>query len=339
MVYVAIYLGLLIFVIGCVRRVIEYASMPRHLRWELYPVPHEEPSRVAHGGSYFETSEWWLKPRHFHMAGELRVMFAEIMFLRGLWEHNRRLWLPSFLFHFGLYLLIGTVVLITCGAAIPLFMPSVGSSSLWVALADLYTVTGYAGAALSTVGAVALLWRRAADAELKNYMKPSDFFNLIFFIVAFGAMVAGYALRPPASAGAGELVSGAIRFNKDISLGRLFSAGLLLASALVAYIPFTHMAHFIAKYFTYHCAMASRSIACLARCWMRRSSVFSNWASNWGAIASWDEISWWTSCAANIRRSSSALARKRASSSKRSNLSYVMAAGSAPTRVLAAILK
>lgn len=252
MVYVAIYLGLLIFVIGCVRRVIEYASMPRHLRWELYPVPHEDPSRVAHGGSYFETSEWWLKPRHFHMAGELRVMFAEIMFLRGLWEHNRRLWLPSFLFHFGLYLLIGTVVLITCGAAIPLFVPSVGSSSLWVALADLYTVTGYAGAALSTVGAVVLLWRRAADAELKNYTKPGDFFNLIFFIVAFGAIVAGYALRPPASAGAGELVSGAIRFNKDISLGRLFSAGLVLASALVAYIPFTHMAHFIVKYFTYH---------------------------------------------------------------------------------------
>ena len=32
----------------------------------------------------------------------------------------------------------------------------------------------------------------------------------------------------------------------------VFGVGLLLAAALVAYIPLTHMSHFIAKYFTYH---------------------------------------------------------------------------------------
>ena len=32
----------------------------------------------------------------------------------------------------------------------------------------------------------------------------------------------------------------------------LFGVGVALSSVLAAYIPFTHMSHFIAKYFTYH---------------------------------------------------------------------------------------
>jgi hypothetical protein len=32
----------------------------------------------------------------------------------------------------------------------------------------------------------------------------------------------------------------------------LLASGLLLGSVLLAYIPLTHMSHFIAKYFTYH---------------------------------------------------------------------------------------
>ena len=48
-VYIAIYAGLLIFLIGCVRRVWQYASTPVHLRWELYPRGKEE----AHDYRYF----------------------------------------------------------------------------------------------------------------------------------------------------------------------------------------------------------------------------------------------------------------------------------------------
>ena len=126
-VYIAIYAGLLIFVIGCVRRIWQYASTPVHLRWELYPVPHEAPERVKHGGSYFETGDWWTKPQHSNHIGELRVMIPEILFMKGLWEFNRRLWLPSFLFHFGLYLLIGAIVLVGLGAGFPLLAPSLAS--------------------------------------------------------------------------------------------------------------------------------------------------------------------------------------------------------------------
>jgi nitrate reductase gamma subunit len=226
--------------------------MPVHLRWELYPVPHEEPDRVKHGGSYFETGDWWTKPRHSNPVGELRVMVPEILFLKGLWEFNRRLWGPSFLFHFGLYLLIGTIVLVGFVAGVPLLAPALATTGFWLFLVHLYHFTAYVGASIAVLGALLLMLRRATDTDLKNYTKPADFFNLIFFISAFILVATGYVARSPESAGVGEVARGLLRFDLSVPVSGVFGLGLVVSSALVAYIPFTHMAHFIAKYFTYH---------------------------------------------------------------------------------------
>jgi nitrate reductase gamma subunit len=48
------YLAAVVFVVACLVRIAIYARAPIHLRWELYPVPHEDPARVAYGGSRFE---------------------------------------------------------------------------------------------------------------------------------------------------------------------------------------------------------------------------------------------------------------------------------------------
>lgn len=250
-VYAALCLGLTMFVVGCVRRVIEYASMPIHLRWELYPVPHEQPDRVTHGGSYFEDSDWWTRPRRRNVTGELRVMIPEILFLKGLWEFKRRLWLPSFLFHFGLYLLLVTALLIGIYGGLPLVAPRV-EGSVGAALAILSRFTGYGGSLLCVLGAFMLFLRRVADQELKNYTKPADFFNLLSFAAALTITAAGHILRPPGTAGISDVARGLFRFDARLSVSWLLALGLVLSSALVAYIPFTHMAHFIAKYFTYH---------------------------------------------------------------------------------------
>jgi nitrate reductase gamma subunit len=52
--YALVCLSTTVAVIATVVRAVGYARMPLHLRWELYPVPHEAPDRAAHGGSYFE---------------------------------------------------------------------------------------------------------------------------------------------------------------------------------------------------------------------------------------------------------------------------------------------
>ena len=170
-VYVSIYLGLLIFIAGCIRRVMQYARAPVHLRWELYPVPHEDHKRAAHGGSSFETSNRWTRPPHFNWRGELRATLPEIAFLKGLWEFNRQLWYASFLFHAGLYLTIATGLLIAAVAW--LGGPSHASLAYW--MRGLYRAAAYAGVVLTLCGAVALLFHRLTDPELKNYTSAPTF--------------------------------------------------------------------------------------------------------------------------------------------------------------------
>jgi nitrate reductase gamma subunit len=252
LVYLAVYAGLLIFLAGCIRRIRQYARTPIHLRWELYPVPHEEAHRAAHGGSYFETAEWWSEPRRFSLSGELRVMLPEMLFLKGLWEFNRRLWVPSFLFHFGLYLSIATAILAAGRAMTALLAPSLVISQFTPFLIQAYRLTGYSGAALTLVGAILLLFRRITDTELRNYTKPADLFNLVFFIVTFVLLAAGYFVRPAGTANVGQFASGLVTFDTTLKISSVLGVGLVLVSALTAYIPYTHMSHFIAKYFTYH---------------------------------------------------------------------------------------
>ena len=118
--YIFAYISLLIFAILVINKIIKYSGMPIHVRWELYPVAHER-GKNKYGGSYFEDPDWWknnVKKNHF---AELWVMFEEIFFLKGVYRHNKKLWFLSFPFHLGLYLVIGTTLLIIISAILVLF--------------------------------------------------------------------------------------------------------------------------------------------------------------------------------------------------------------------------
>jgi len=95
-----IWLASLVFAVACAWRVFRYATAPVHVRWDLYPVAHEP--RRDHGGSYFEEKDWWTKPRKKSLWGEVAFMFEEIVFLKGVWANNRKLWYGSLPFHWGL---------------------------------------------------------------------------------------------------------------------------------------------------------------------------------------------------------------------------------------------
>lgn len=245
--YVVVYAAFLIFAVASVTRAIRYSKLPLHLRWEIYPVPHETPERAAHGGSYFEGSNWWKEKRKFNFAGELAAMVPEMLFLKGLWEFNRRLWRVSFLFHFGLYLLIATIAMVFTAAGLAMASFTGGAA----ALVPVYHVTAALGALLALVGATGLLVRRVYDKELRNYTNPGDIFNLLFFMTTLLVLIAGYFTRSDTLNVQG-IVRGLLTWDTSIAIPPVFGVGLLLAAALIAYIPLTHMSHFFAKYFTYH---------------------------------------------------------------------------------------
>lgn len=238
-----IYACLLVALAACIARAVRYARSPLHLRWELYPVPHEEARRAAYGGSRHEETDWWTRPARSNRLGELKAMGCEILFLKGVWEFNRKLWFCSYPFHLGLYLLIATGVAAAAAAMFPALDP-------W--MHPLYKLAGLAGAALVLAGAGGLLVRRLKDPRLRNYTTAGDVFNLCCFIGAMVALLFAHGSRVPGTPGVAAMIRGLLTFDTSIRLSAPQEAGMAIAAALILYIPLTHMAHFIAKYFTYH---------------------------------------------------------------------------------------
>ncbi len=258
MLLVLSYASVAVFVAAIVVRAVRIARLPLHLRWELYPVAHEK-GRARYGGSYLEELDWWTKPRRSSLLGELRVMLAEIVLLAGVWEHNRRQWLRSFPFHFGLYLLAGLIALLLAGGITLAAGGGVALGDGWWGrmLYGLTPIVGYAGLGLALIGALALLIRRSVEPDYREYTKKADYFNLAFFVAALGVALVAHAVGDPQFAALRSYFARLVTFDvaargAGASLTGLSAVEVVLGSLLLAYIPLTHMAHFFTKWFMYH---------------------------------------------------------------------------------------
>jgi nitrate reductase gamma subunit len=185
-------------------------------------------------------------------------MVPEILFLVALREHNRRMWWRSFPFHFGIYLVIASTVLMAVQSLLAMTFPGILSESVKSLLQIAIVVFGVSGLVLGILGALGLLHRRTVAWELREFSAPADYFNLILFVVVFGfGLVAFLLLKADFFSGVAALITNLVTFQ----VGPLKGGGLkeflpltsaTLMSLLLAYIPLTHMSHFVGKYFAYH---------------------------------------------------------------------------------------
>ena len=247
------YASLIVFVAAVAYRFRKIQSFPLHLRWELYPVPHEG-KRAKYGGSILEEVDWWTKERHSSLVTELKFMLPEMIFIKALWEHNRKLWYRSFPFHFGLYLVAGFAALLFLGAVLELAGVPVGEGAVGFGLFldRLTTVVGLIGLVLCIVGALGLIHMRLTDADLRPYTNFSHFFNLGFVAAALALVLAVWFVDRDFSTLRGY-VSSLLTLDLSFSTGSAVATlAILLTSLMVAYIPLTHMSHFFVKWFTWH---------------------------------------------------------------------------------------
>ena len=248
------YVSLLVFIIAVIVRFIRIQTYPLNLRWELYPVPHEG-ERAKHGGSILEEGDWWTKSRKASLAMELKFMLPEMLFIKALFEHNRKLWYRSFPFHFGLYILAGFAALLIAGAALELAGAPFGKDAgvLAAALTTLTAIAGAAGLALTILGGLSLLAMRLTDEDLKPYTTFSHILNLLFIVGAVALVAIAWATTGWDFAPFREYVASLLRFQLSASSKNVWVAVSVIAcSLLVAYIPLTHMSHFFVKWFTWH---------------------------------------------------------------------------------------
>jgi nitrate reductase gamma subunit len=238
----AIFIG-----VSCYRIVAIYRR-PVHLRWELAPVPAEK-AKSAYGGSHLEDPEYWHQPRGHSLFFQARYMAREILLLRGVWQHNRGLWPLSYSLHAGIYLLFLTVLLVIIDGVMIFSGAPAGGRGVFESVAAWPALAGYV---LGAAGALGLLIKRAVDGGMRPFSTFTSYFNLALLAAISVSGAYGWFRGPAFFTDLGmfarELVTPTGMTPPAPALA--LHVGLFLA--FLAYLPFSDMFHFAAKFFTYH---------------------------------------------------------------------------------------
>ncbi|MCP4569345.1 MAG: hypothetical protein GY841_17360 [FCB group bacterium] len=249
-----IYISILFFVVVVGAKMIKIVRMPLHVRWDLYPIPHEK-GKGAYGGSYYEELDWWTKPANFSLLSEIKAMLKEIILVHSVYENNRPLWVFSFPFHLGMYSLLGFVALMILGAVLGLFDITISAAStsiLGQTVHYLTLVLGTAGWILAIVGAFGLFVNRLFGSKLRAATVFSDYINLLFLLSVFVAGFVSWQTADPTYSVMRGYMQNLISFEAAGILPTTVAVQFWLLAALMFYFPFTHMTHMFAKYLTYH---------------------------------------------------------------------------------------
>lgn len=244
------YLAVVIFVAATAKKVVTIASLPRHLRWDLYPIAHE-----GREGSAFQKAEFWRQPRAFSFVCEIAEMAEEILLLKRTFLYNRKIWNFSYPMHAGFYVIMGWMGLVAVGALIELatgLRISPASTLFWAQVLNAVTVlAGVAGLVLGLYGCLGLLWMRYTDEDLRDFTSPVTFLNLYLLIALFGVGLAAWLAEDASFVLARGYVASLLTF-KPAALPPLMTLEVLLFGVFLIYLPFSRMLHFAAKYFFYH---------------------------------------------------------------------------------------
>ncbi|MCL4393997.1 MAG: respiratory nitrate reductase subunit gamma [Chloroflexi bacterium] len=221
-------------------RIYRIATMPKNLRWEVYPVPHEAEERRQYGGSYMEEVDWTKKAKHGSVVPEFLEMGTEIFALKKVRENNvYGIWPFSMAMHWGIYLYFGWLALLLARVLFP-----------FGALSYAATAVGLASFVLGAFGSLALIAKRASNPDLAQYTAPIDYFNLLFLASFFVLGLISWLGDPSLDAHAAYISS--VLFFKPTSVPAVVLFSFLVFEAFMIYMPFTKLIHYFAKYFTFH---------------------------------------------------------------------------------------
>ncbi|EGO65205.1 hypothetical protein ALO_03886 [Acetonema longum DSM 6540] len=239
-----VYAAILICLIATGCKLAFYAGMPRHLRWDLYPIPHQGPIGSKYQKQDFHSRKPPIFPRY-----ELMAMLREMVWIQKAFVHNRRLWTGSFPLHIGIYLCAAWVVLLIVGAwAISAGQPVSGWTAL---LQGLTQVTGAAGLSAGLSGSLYLLRLRLGDQGLRQMSDPVLYAQLGIMILLFGSGLTAWLTVDRSFILIREHIGSLLRLRPAVT-HPLIAWEMLIFSLFLLVLPFSRMMHYAAKYFLYH---------------------------------------------------------------------------------------
>ena len=226
--------------------------LPTHLRWELYPVMHEE--NYQYGGSYFEQVDWWTRLQRKHSMRSFLFLLKEYLTLGEYFKRNKSYWYSLYPWHIGFILIITFHILCFFSAVIMTAGVNVSPSSqdtTGLLFYYLVLLTGVVSFIAGSFGSLGIFVKRLTDKDLKAYAAPINYFTYIFtFIVFISGLYAWYFVDPALSEYR-EFWKGLITF-KFINVEFGAAAHIMLFNLFLIYLPFTRSMHYITRFFAFY---------------------------------------------------------------------------------------
>ena len=246
-----LYVCLLLFIVVTVKKVISFATMPRHLRWDLYPV-------IPRGavGSKYQLVDFYKVKQRVNLWDEFTYMFMEILFIRKAFIYNPKVWKGSFPMHMGFYLSGAWLFLLIVGIIAEKaggFVVSPLNAGLAISVLYYLTVAcGSLALVAGLLGALYLLYLRLTDEDMKAMSDIPAYVNLCLLIALFGSGLWAWLTVDPTFALLRTHLAAIFTFSPVKPLSAPLTAEIFFLGLFLAYMPFSRMNHYAAKYFFYH---------------------------------------------------------------------------------------
>jgi nitrate reductase gamma subunit len=243
-----VYIAIAVFTVVTAYKIHGIINMPRHLRWDLYPVPHQGPE-----GSKYQKVDFYKAPKHFSFIDEVKEMSEEILFIKRAFKSNRKLWYGSYMLHLGFYFGTAWLVMLAAGAAFELTGTQVGAVGGFAGLIHYITLgTGAASLILGLAGTLWLFHMRVHDQEMVSVSDTVSYMNLGLMLLLFGTGLAAWLVADPSFSLLRGQIAGIITFTLRPVGDSLIAWQIFWFCMFLIYLPFSRMMHFAAKYFFYH---------------------------------------------------------------------------------------
>ncbi len=232
-------------------KIVKYLRLPVHLRWDLYPVIHEE--KYRYGGSYFEGLNWWTGARQKSFWRALRYLMRDYLYLESYLKKNFSYWLVLYTSHISFVLLIIFQILIIVGALLSLNDIEVSRTSPNISGYFLYRFTQFTGPACFIAGIAGnsgLLITRFANSDLRLYTSSFIYFGYVFHIVLSLSGLIFWLYDGYSFLQYREFWKGLFILN-PVSANTVLTCFIILINLHLIYLPFTRAIHYITRLFAF----------------------------------------------------------------------------------------
>ncbi len=245
------YFGYIFIMAMYTTKAVKFLRLPRHLRWELYPVMHEE--RYRYGGSYFEEIDWITRSRR---KGRLRSIYFLLKEYFTMGEYLKRhitYWLVLYPWHIGFILIIGFhICTFFAAVAMLLGLPVSGESSFVAGRLFYYVllVMGVVSFISGVIGSVGILVKRLSDDDLRPYATPQNYITYLFCLAVFMSGLYAWYFVDPTFSEYREFWMGLIAW-RPITVAPGAALHIILFDVFLIYLPFTRSMHYITRIFAF----------------------------------------------------------------------------------------